>query len=40
MPADLRKKLCIKYRAMVREVEDRLGRVPASWRRDFNLPSA
>jgi hypothetical protein len=40
MPSDLRKKLRIKYRAMVREVEDRLGRVPASWRRDFNLPSA
>ncbi len=39
MPGDLGKSLSIKYRAMVREVEDRIGRVPASWRRDFNLPS-
>ena len=39
MPEDLRKSLSIKYRAMAREVEDRVGRVPATWRRDFNLPS-
>ncbi len=39
MPEDLRKSLSIKYRAMVREVEDRMGRVPVSWKRDFNLPS-
>jgi len=39
MPGDLHKSLCIKYRAMVREVEDRMGRVPSAWQRDFNLPS-
>ncbi len=39
MPADLRKSLRIKYRAMVHEVEDRMGRVPASWARDFKLPT-
>lgn len=36
---DLHKSLCIKYRAMVRQVEDRMGRVPPAWQRDFNLPS-
>ncbi len=36
---DLHKSFCIKYRAMVREVEDRMGRVPSAWQRDFNLPS-
>ena len=35
MPVELQKKLRIKYRAMVREVEDRVGRVPSGWRRDF-----
>jgi hypothetical protein len=39
MPEDLHKSLGIKYRDMVREVEDRMGRVPVSWKRDFNLPS-
>ena len=39
MPGDLRKSLRIKYRAMVRGVEERMGRVPASWKRDFNLPA-
>lgn len=39
MPAELRKALRIKYRPMVRDVEERVGRVPTAWRRDFNLPS-
>lgn len=40
MPAELRKELRIKYRPMVREVGDRLGRLPAAWRKDFNLPAS
>ena len=39
MPSDLRKELRMRYRAMVRDTEDRLGRVPAAWTRDFNLPA-
>jgi hypothetical protein len=38
MSDELRKNLGLKYSAMVRKVEARLGRVPASWRKDFNLP--
>lgn len=39
MPSDLRKELRVRYRAMVREVEERMERVPATWTRDFNLPA-
>ncbi len=37
MPAPLRKELRLRYRAMVREVQDRVGRVPSAWKREFNL---
>lgn len=39
MPAELRKALRMKYRPLVRDVAERIGRVPPAWRRDFNLPS-
>ncbi len=39
MPAELRKELRLRYRAMVREVLDRVGRVPSAWKREFNLPA-
>ena len=39
MPEELRKELCNKYRAMALKVESRMSHVPASWRRDFDLPA-
>lgn len=39
MPAELHKTLCNKYRAMALKIKHRMARVPAGWRRDFDLPS-
>ena len=37
MPADLRRELRLRYRAMARNIEERVGRVPSAWKREFNL---
>ncbi|MDA7947391.1 MAG: sulfotransferase [Hyphomicrobiaceae bacterium] len=37
MPADLRKELRLRYRAMARDIEEHVGRVPQAWKREFNL---
>ncbi len=39
MPAELHKTLCNKYRVMALKIKHRMTRVPAGWRRDFDLPS-
>ncbi|MEM8743709.1 MAG: sulfotransferase [Pseudomonadota bacterium] len=40
MPAELRKELRLRYRAMARDIEDRVGRVPSAWKREFNLAAS